>query len=146
MTDEWPLAQVTSCLSTCKKLAMPDRGHADWPVHILAYACKTKTCHTWTHTSSDREVATPVDNSIDHTVRALHSHPGPWEETKKVQIYTTSKETGRRRRRRRRRKRRRRRRRRKWQLENCNKFKLIKIFVEKINVKKIFWICTIWQQ
>lgn len=44
---------------------MRTKGHADWAVHNS----KTKT--------SDREVATPVDNSIDHTVRALHSHPGP---------------------------------------------------------------------
>lgn len=74
---------------------MRTKGHADWAV----YNSKTKTGHTRTHSSSDREVATPVDNSIDHTVRALHSHPGPWEEAKTVQIYTTSKESERRRRR-----------------------------------------------
>lgn len=40
--------------------------------------------------------ATPGDNSIDHTVRAVHSHPGLREEAETVQIYTSSQGTGRR--------------------------------------------------
>jgi len=43
-------------------------------------------------------LATPGDNSIDHTVRAVHSYPGPWEEARTLQIYTASKKTVRRRR------------------------------------------------
>jgi len=94
MRWDWWMTFVTS-LGRKLSVHMQDAGHAgQWGLR----ACLLARAHA--RASGDREVATPVDNSIDHTVRAVHSHPGPWEEAKTVQIYTTSKETGRRRRRR----------------------------------------------
>lgn len=49
--------------------ARAQRGHAGSPVHVQDEA--------QTHKSHDGELATPGDNGIHHTVRALHSHPGP---------------------------------------------------------------------
>lgn len=41
-----------------------------------------------------RGSATPVYNCIDHTVRALHSHPRPWEQAKRVQVCVMVREEG----------------------------------------------------